>query len=353
MRLLGRWCALLVSSVLLITAFMGLGLSGAPLLGAMLAGILQAICRKAIDLPAPLFMLAQGLVGLLIARGVPASIIAEMLHAWPVLLTSIVAVVGASAGLGYLMAVRQTLPGTTAIWGFFPGGSSVMVLMAADYGADARLVAFMQYLRVLVVALTASLVARIWVPNASGGSKHTGWFEFGSVPSLASTVVFAVVASWIGRKLRIPAGSLLVPMFAGILLQDTGVLVIDLPQVLLIAAYAVIGWSVGLRFTTAVLSHALGALPRVLASMVVLIAACGALAAVLTVVVHVDPMTAYFATSPGGIDSIAILSATTAVDMPFVMAMQTARMLAVLTLGPAIARWLAKRVNAAVSRTGA
>ena len=37
------------------------------------------------------------------------------------------------------------LPGTTALWGTSPGAASVMTIMAESYGADMRLVAFMQY----------------------------------------------------------------------------------------------------------------------------------------------------------------------------------------------------------------
>lgn len=36
-----------------------------------------------------------------------------------------------------------------------------MVAMAGDFGADVRLVAFMQYLRVLFVATAAAFVARM------------------------------------------------------------------------------------------------------------------------------------------------------------------------------------------------
>ena len=42
---------------------------------------------------------------------------------------------------------------------------------------------------------------------------------------------------------------------------------------------------------------------------------------------HVDALTAYLATSPGGADSVAIIAASTKVDMPFIMAMQMARFL--------------------------
>ena len=44
-----------------------------------------------------------------------------------------------------------------------------MSLMAEAYGADIRLVALMQYLRVVCVATTASIVAAIW---AHGGGPR-------------------------------------------------------------------------------------------------------------------------------------------------------------------------------------
>ncbi|CAN5119910.1 AbrB family transcriptional regulator [soil metagenome] len=344
-----RWIALLVLSVVFVLVFQAAGLAAASLLGPMAAGIALASRVGKLRVPAQGFMFAQGIIGLLIARNVPASILAEMSHVWPALVISIGAVVAASALLGYLLAERQTLPGTTAIWGFFPGGASAMVLMAGEFGADARLVAFMQYLRVVLVAVVASLVARIWLPHSNAAVVPAPWFPSHDGLALVETLALAMLGSWTGRKLRLPAGALLVPMIVGILLQDTGLLAIELPRWLLTAAYALVGWSIGLRFTPAVLSHAWSALPRVLLSMLLLIAICGGFAGLLTLTMNVDPMTAYLATSPGGIDAVAIIAASSTVDMPFVMAMQTGRLLAVLIAGPAIARWLAGRITAHAS----
>ena len=66
---------------------------------------------------------------------------------WPLFLGIAFAVMAASALLGYWLMRSGLLPGSTAIWGLAPGAASAMVLMAGDFGADTRLVAFMQYLR--------------------------------------------------------------------------------------------------------------------------------------------------------------------------------------------------------------
>ena len=107
-----------------------------------------------------------------------------------------------------------------------------------------------------------------------------------------------------------------------------------LPPALMALAYAAIGWSVGLRFTRAVLLHAWRALPQVLAAIGLLMGAGMALGAVLVGAAGLDPLSAYLATSPGGADSMAVIAATSAVETSFVMAMQLARFLMVLVTGP-------------------
>jgi hypothetical protein len=65
----------------------------------------------------------------------------------------------------------------------------------------------------------------------------------------------------------------------------------------------------------------------------------------LVVVAGIDPLTAYLATSPGGSDSVAIITASTTADVSFVMAMQTVRLLAVLFVGPALTRYVVMHIN--------
>jgi membrane AbrB-like protein len=108
-------------------------------------------------------------------------------------------------------------------------------------------------------------------------------------------------------------------------------------------AYAVIGWSIGLRFTSEILAHAWQALPTVLMAIVALMGLGVILAAGLVFGAGLEPLTAYLATSPGGADSVVVIAATSAVDAGFVMAMQLVRFLMVLMLGPRVTQWVARR----------
>jgi membrane AbrB-like protein len=274
------------------------------------------------------------------------TLLGEIGRSWPLFVVAVGAVVVLSTTLGWAMARWRLLPGTTAVWGSFPGAATAMVLMAEAFGADVRLVALMQYLRVLLVGVTATAVTWIWVPvHATTASLVPPDVPLHGA-AFAETLALAGIGAWAAVRLRVRAGGLLLPLFAGVALQDTGLLVIALPWWLLVACYALVGWSIGLRFTPAILRHAARLLPRMLAGTVTLILLCGGLAWALARFAHVDPLTAYLATSPGGADTVAIIASSSPVNISFVMAMQSARFIAVTFFGPALARFVARHVPA-------
>lgn len=336
-----QWVTLALLSLLGILLLELVHVPAALLLGAMAGAIVVAANGGTIAAPATPYVLAQGLVACLIARTVNTDILMTMVRQWPVFLFSVVSVIACSTGLGGLLARWRVLPGTTAVWGSAPGAATVMVLMGEAYGADARLVAFMQFLRVVLVALTASIVARLWGLHV-GAAASPNWLAHVDPAGFAETLLLAVAGSLIGARTKIPAGGLLVPMFVGIALSATHVLTIVLPLPLMACCYTLVGWAIGLRFTREVLSYAAHALPRVIAAIFSLIALCGGLACVLHWLTGVDALTAYLATSPGGADSVAVIAAASKVDMPFVMAMQVARFLLVMAIGPTMARFVAR-----------
>lgn len=341
-----RWGGLATASVALVALFGHAGLPAALLLGPMLAAIACALAGFGLALPAPPFRLAQALVGLMIARILALPVLQEIAADWPLFLLGVGSVVAASAALGWGMARLGVLPGTTAIWGSSPGAASAMTLMSASFGGDMRLVAFMQYTRVVIVATLAALVARFFADASGAAAPVVAWLAAPDWPWLAATLALAVAALAVGAVVPVPAGPLLLPLVLGVLLQNAGLLRIELPPLLLALAYAAIGWGVGLRFDRAVVRHAARALPVVLGSIAVLVALCAGFAVLLVRFAGLDPLTAYLAMSPGGADTVAIIAASAKVDVAFVMAMQTARLLTLLVTGPLMARALASRLNA-------
>ena len=350
-RLQWHWVALIALSLLLSAVFDSIGMPAGRLLGPMLAAIALSVRGANLQVPRIAFFAAQGVIGTLIARGIPASIMPTLSGHAGVFVAGVLVVTVLANGLGWMLSRWRVFPADTAIWGSAPGAASAMMIMAEAHGADVRLVAFMQYLRVVCVSFTASLVAHWWIgrgPNpvaALHASAPSLILAPVSWPHAATALVVALAGSMVGVRLRLPAGALLVPMFGAIVLQDFAAVPIELPPLALAVAYAFVGWVIGSRFNREVLVATLRSAPKVLASIFTLILLCGCFAAALARWAHVDPLTAYLATSPGGADTVAIIAASTPVDVPFVMTMQVLRLLFVMATGPAIARMLSRRLN--------
>ncbi|HVJ51696.1 MAG TPA: AbrB family transcriptional regulator [Aliidongia sp.] len=339
-----QWAILILLSIGCVAALEALHLPAALLLGPMAAAVLVAAAEGTVRVPPLPFIASQGVIGAMIARSITGGILAEMLKDWPMFAVAILSVIGASGLIGWVLTRMRVLPGTTAIWGSSPGAATAMTLMSESYGGDIRLVAFMQYLRVVMVAVAASLVSRIWaVPDGSVAAGMV-WFPPVAWVSFAETLLLAEIGVAAGRLLRVPAGSLLLPLAFCAVLQGAGLLTVELPPWLLALCYAMVGWSIGMRFTRPIIVYAARALPVILASTLSLIGICGLFSVILTKTAGVDPLTAYLAMSPGGADSVAIIAASSKVDLPFVMALQTIRLLVVILTGPSLARLITGRV---------
>jgi hypothetical protein len=309
----------------------------------MVAGIFLSIQWGSLNVPKPLFAVAQGVLGCLMAQSMQPTALHKVLAHWPVFLGINLLVIAAGGLLGWWLVRRRVLPGSTALWGIAPGAASAMVLMAESYGADMRLVAFMQYTRVLLVTGVAALVAHLAMSAGVAPAASVNAMALTDMRQLAATSLLVITAAALAHRLEIPAGGMVIALLAGTVLQAFGLLVIALPPVLLMLAYAVIGWSIGLRFTRDILAHAWRVLPTVLAAICTLMGLGVVLAVVLMVWAGQAPLTAYLATSPGGADSVVVIAATSTVDAGFVMAMQLTRFLMVLALGPRVTQWVAKR----------
>lgn len=341
-RPVATWGVLVGLSGAIAAVLTWLDLPAALMLGPMAGGMVLAFHGRRLDMPGWVFGLAQGVLGCMIAGGLPASLSGGG-TGWPLLAAGAFAVIGISAALSWAFARTRILPGSTVVWGLSPGAASVMVIMAGNFGADMQLVAFMQYARVLLVVTIASVVARVLGASAAPVA-HAAWFGPVDWGNFAATLALAAAGPVLADRLRLRTGALLVPLVAGGVLVHWGWLAVELPHWLLAAAYACVGWQVGLRFSRPLLLHALRALPGILVCSLTLIALCGALAAGFVVLGGVDPLTAYLATSPGGADTVAIIAAASHADTGFVMTMQMVRFFAVLLAGPAIARFIATRL---------
>src|SRR4029079_4321191 len=138
-----------------------IGLPSFALFAALLVGLVAALTFTHIpSVSTNVFRVAQAITGVSLGVYVQSSSLNAVADAWlPVALVSAgTLVLSLLCGWALVRTVGRDPP--TAALGMVAGGASGIVGMAQELGADDRLVAVMQYLRVLVVVvLTPILVA--------------------------------------------------------------------------------------------------------------------------------------------------------------------------------------------------
>jgi len=346
MRTAVGWMVLLVGSLLAGLFAQSAGLPAGWLVGPMLVALaLALVWKEHPTVPHWGRVASLAVVGGMLAATFRPSVLPLVAGHWLPVSLVVCSTLFLSLGAGLLLSGLVRIDRKTAALGSLPGAASGMLAMSDPLGADARLVALMQYTRVVVVVVTATLVGRLVTGAApptqdlQAASEGVDLLVQGTVPTYAATVLVAVLGAWAGTRLRLPAGALLGPLILGVALAELGMVHLAWPPGVPQAAYLVLGLWVGLLFDGASVKRAGRLFPFVLASAVGLVLACAALGWAFAALTNIDGMTAYLATTPGGIESVAIVALGTGADAPLVLAVQMLRLLAVVFAGSLLGRW--------------
>jgi membrane AbrB-like protein len=218
------------------------------------------------------------------------------------------------------------------------GGASGIIVMARELGADERMVAVLQYLRVLLIVVLMPVVATTLYGAAPGSGPDAAQGGPGWPAALLFTVGCGVVGLVLGRLVRLPVPALLGPLLLAAALTLGGLTEgFGVPANVSTAAFLVIGLQVGLSFTRASLRTIGRALPLALAVIVVLIGACAGLGVVLSAVTGASALDGYLATTPGGLYAVLATATDSGADATFVLAVQVLRLLVMLLVAPLVA----------------
>ena len=325
------------------------GVPSAYLFAAILVGIAIAL-TVGLELPPSVFPAGQAVAGVVVGTYLHTSTLTELGSRWvPVVLVS-AATLAITIAAGVLLARIARIDRATASLGMVAGGASGIVAMADDLGADDRLVAFMQYLRLAVVVLVTPLIVGLAFDTHGGGSAPGGGPLLGTAGGWAATLAVAAAGALIGPRLRLPAAAFLGPTLVAAALTLSGALDLTVPPLLREASFAAIGLHIGLRFERETLRTVARLIPAVLVSIAALIAGCFALAWVLELTADVSLLDAYLATTPGGLYAVLPLAFGSRADAGFVLAVQGLRVLVMVLAAPAVVRLLLKSQPPATSR---
>lgn len=341
-----RWLRLGIGAAIVGLAAQSLSIPAAWLVGPMLVAILLGLARPEgrPELPGWTRRSSQAIVGVVLASTFQPSVLPLIAKEWFAVALAVGSTVLLSLAGSVVLTRFAPLGWRTAALGTLPGAASAMPVLSESMGADARLVALMQYGRVVLVVASAAIVAQVGAPAAMP-TGLAGTEQHGADPLVQSLwVVYfvaasvAVVGGWAGARLPLPAGGLLGPLLLGVAVQETQVLSLALPAAVPPLAYALIGIRVGLLFDRTSLQRAGRLLPPLLASTLALMLACAGLGWVFSVLTGAEYLTAFLATTPGGIDSVAIMAVGSGADASLVLAVQMMRLFAVVLASALLGR---------------
>ncbi|MFI5778042.1 AbrB family transcriptional regulator [Nocardia sp. NPDC051570] len=323
--------------------------------GLALSGRLPAALPRSVNTA------VQGMLGVLMGSYLEMT----LLHSTGWALVPVLLVTVATLGISVLVAIvfaRVTkMDIATATLGMMAGGSAAVVACADELGADPRRVAFMQYLRVAFVALSAPVIAAALGEGDGSGAGMVGrvtnpdlpgWMIVGrgdQVAGLSIAIMLCVIGIRVGRRLRLPNAALLGPMLLAMALAASGVSHGYAPTHLFKhLLFVFIGFEVGTRFTRAVVVEMARLLPAMFVAVVALSGLVAAVALSLALFLDLRPTDLYLATTPGGINAVLATAETMNVNTPLITCVQSIRLLVMVLVLPLVMRVLRNRVSPVV-----
>lgn len=336
-----RWLILVVPVAAASALFHLIELPTPMLFGGLAGALAYALSRPAarLELPSAAFKAGQATVGAVVGASIGWGSLVELGPRWLIVVVVSMFSLLVSVFVGRLLVRRGATP-VTAAFSSIAGGAAGLTAMADELGADARVVAVLQYLRLLVVLVTMPIV--VAVVFGATGQGDTLDFAAASLPVDLAYVVLAIGAGlWLGPRVAMPSPAILGPLLVAALLTLAPVFAdATVPEPVQAVGYLLIGVQVGLKFTVASLRSISRMVPTALFTIAVTLLACAGLSWVLVVTTGAAPLDAYLATTPGGIYAVMGTSSATGGDVTFVAATQVLRLLIVLASAPFLSAYL-------------
>ncbi|TQS40971.1 AbrB family transcriptional regulator [Cryptosporangium phraense] len=344
---LRTWIFVAAATTALAYAFTALGLPSATLFAALLVGVVVSVRpfrsrwpdHPPVKLPSLANRLAQACIGVLIGALVQPSAIGALASDWLIVLAATLATLVISVLGGILLGLHRDLDPITGSFSLVAGGASGLTAISSELGADQRVVAVVQYLRVLIIVVAMPAVASALPAGHHGPAQ---------LPTQHGSLLFTAVCVTAGLLLarylpKIPAVSLLGPMVLAAVLTATGLSAhATVPGPVEQVAYALIGLQVGLSFTRESLKAVRRVLPLAITLVVALIVATAAVGIPLLSLAGASPLDGYLATTPGGLYAVLATATSTGADTTLILTVQVLRLLVMLLLAPAVAALLSR-----------
>jgi hypothetical protein len=344
-RLLLRWAAIIAVAVGGSVVFGLLDVPSPALFGGLVTGMIFALTTNwRTVLPASVNSGAQAVIGVVLGALLELSTLQSLGSDVLPVAAAVMGTLLLSVVAGLLMGRWTSVSAITGSLSLSAGGAAGVTSMSRDLGADERMVAVIQYLRVVLIVSTLPLVtAFVFAPPTAQPSVTSVSGGAGWALDLTFTLVCALLGSLIAIRLKIPAGALLGPLVLTAAITLAGwSFGAHTPVWLAQIAYGAIGLRIGLGFTRASLKLLGRVLPVAVTLTVLIILGCAGMGLFLASATGQSPLAGYLATSPGGLFAVLAIAAETGTSATFVLAVQVLRIFVMLLVAPGLAVFVSR-----------
>ena len=259
--------------------------------------------------------------------------------------------IGFSLLQGYLVARASNVNLVTSMFGSVPGGLTQMVTLAEEVkGVDITIVTFMQTVRLMGVIFIVPFLA---VHGIGGGEVNEQVISPMSTPFALNLpdapayawflyIAAALGGAYIAHRINFPSSFLLGPLFAVALLVVIGVPSLPLPNLLVTVGQLLIAAHLGLSIKPGSLKNAkltsLTALSSVLLVLFSLL-----LGWLLSQLSHMQTITGFLSTAPGGMAEIGVTATMVGADLSMVSGYHLFRIFFIMFALPPLLQWWIRR----------
>ncbi|MDT8326572.1 MAG: AbrB family transcriptional regulator, partial [Roseovarius sp.] len=275
--------------------------------------------------------LAFATIGVSLGSGVSEEVL-DQIGTWGISLSILIVSLIVTVLAGRLLLTRIFgLDAQTATLASSPGTMSNAVAIAAEGTGDATAVMFLQLMRVLALVILVPPLAVALEPAEAAPALLQAQMN---LPALIGLLVTAMLLGMVGRRLGLPAASLLSGMVISSAAHAGGVVQGATPAWVIFAAFALTGAVLGSRMSRVTLSqisrYAFAGLSTVATAMIVSL-----IFALLAVELTTLPFSQiWIAYAPGGVEAMAAIGLSLGVDPAYVAVHHFVRIFALIFIVP-------------------
>lgn len=273
------------------------------------------------------------ILGLTIGQGVTPEVFGAM-QTWPVTLAALAGSLFAIVFLTPAILVRfWSMDAATAFLSSSPGHLSYVLGLSEGVKADLRMVSIVQSIRVLALTLLVPVAVTLTGQVPQQALEVPA--ETALLPLFVMSV-FAGLAGYLLKRLRLPAAYLIGGMLVSVVAHVTGLVSGVMSYWLAAAAFVSLGGLIGSRFSGVTWPELRRALSAGTLVTVLGVLLAGVFAVIAHLITGMDLIAILIAFAPGGLETMAAMSVILGIDPTFVASHHVARLLMLTAIVPFI-----------------